>query len=368
MPSTNFGNALLAVLLFATLSPGAAVAQQPDPLALLRGVQQSRVGLHGKLRVSAVLREFPIEVEIDFNRDRRRFVQRQSVFTISGADADEKRRKLELLKNDHAAGVRAGLGTQVIASIRSAFNGEQLADFTEQTGAYIRVRERGDLSYCFDPRVLGISRSNSQRDTLDDALGIGLPTTATLVGRERVAGHDTWHVHLTHRGRVVEDLWIENAEGFRVYRYEYAVLADGSLIKTVVASDYGPGPELPPLPVLVKTEEANGGTVNRTETLTVTKSDYSFEPDPSVFGLAGLDMPPATLVIDDRISRVVGYWNGVDLSETAEQALQATAVNLRAEVEPPRRRWVLPAAVVAGVALVAAALYARRRVQTRPGG
>ena len=87
-----------------------------------------------------------------------------------------------------------------------------------------------------------------------------------------------------------------------------------------------------------------------------------------MFGLAGLDMPPATLVIDDRISRVVGYWNGVDLSETAEQALQATAVNVRAEVEPPRRRWVLPAAVVAGVALAAAALYARRRVQTRPGG
>lgn len=341
--------------------------QQPDPVALLRGVQQARAKLAGRLHLSILIRMArdkvpgdPMEYDVEFDRDRRRFIIKQTILLVTPPNEEEKRRRIEAL-NDNKAAAAAGLGKMTPVEVRAVFDGTQLVDYSDQYGAaYIRVPERGLHVHCFDVRILGLCAEHFVYETLDRSLGLAGKGTAALVGREEVGGRSVWHVKVVYPG-FEKHYWIEDSDGFRVHRSELKSPSDGSEGHTVVLSEYGNGPDRPLLPVRVSQEEKYKGKFRGAVTTTVTNVDYRFKPDPAVFEFAGLDLAPGTEVSDDRVHRLAGYWDGTGLSESREEALAKGAKHVAAQVKPPGFSWVTPTLVAAAAVLLVAAVIGYRR-------
>lgn len=375
-------SSVVLVAVCAVLSSTMRVHAQPDPVALLRGVQAARQPLHGRLNVSAVKRqvkpqpqEGTRELVIDFDQHRFRFLQHQMVLVASGGDARENQLKVNMLGGNLDAAANAGIGKKEERHIRTAYDGNQLADFCESKGAYIQRPERGLSQFDFDPRVFGITRLHTINYHLDHCLGLVKDRVASLVGQEVIEGRPVWHVKVSvPQADVDYHFWIEDSKGFRVHRYEYRYPSDGSKTFLVAISEYGNEKERPLLPkrVLVN-EKGNGGAVEEEIEFRVTSADYSVTPDPNVFTLKGLDIPPGTMVIDERISRVAGYWTGEGLSDSYTEA-KATGEKIAAKEEDVRRensyrRWLqigVGVLLVLVVAVIAYKRFAARRPTQPP--
>ncbi|MBX9622661.1 MAG: hypothetical protein K2X82_02495 [Gemmataceae bacterium] len=367
---TSLHRTALGVLL-AVLAPACVRAEpDPDPVALLRGVRQAREGVHGAFRMTSTLTQTrggktesspePVQYEVRFDRDKRKFTQRQITLMINPPNQEEKSRRLAALNNDVRAAAAAGVGELVHIVQRSVHDGSQLVDYADEAGqAAIRNDTKGAPYLCFDVRTLGVCRYPSVYGTLDQALGLTPDYVVSLIGREEVAGRPAWHVQAVHRSGSVRHYWVEPIDGFRVPKFAYLDPADGSSTRCEVVSEYDGAA----LPSRVVTRETWGGAKSEA-VYTISGLDLGVEPDAAEFGLAGLDLPPGTRVTDERISRVAGYWNGSGLSESSREALTLAAADIANPPAERRRVWrntVLAAAAV--VIVVGAVVVYRRRAR-----
>jgi hypothetical protein len=229
---------------------------KPDPIALLRGVENARDAiLSGRLEMS-VIETRPAVPKRGEDRARliavfagsnRRFdqYQRNLIIDGSGPDGGESNiRRLRALGEDREAFVRAGLGRWRDTHTRSAFDGTQLLQYSEEVGAYVKEPSKATADYVFDPSILGVSVWYDVNTTVPNYLAFRDAKSITLVGREDIAGHHVWQVQVLDKFGQDKHFWFENAPDFPVYM--------SSLVrkysKTTVISDFegdNPGPQLP---------------------------------------------------------------------------------------------------------------------------
>ena len=69
------------------------------------------------------------------------------------------------------------------------------------------------------------------------------------------------------------------------------------------------------------------GNLSYTSRLLRAKASYNVPVEQTNFTLAGLGMPVSTEVSDDRIHRMIGYWNGVGLSEGLPKTNELSSAN-----------------------------------------
>jgi hypothetical protein len=358
----RLATSFITFVLGAAVIETAALAQQPtEAKALLRGLEQSRKNLHGKLRLRVETETLlpkrekgVVEVSVEFDREMWRFIQ-VARRVVSPADkAAARDRVIESHGGDPRAAERAGLGKVVDVRTISLFDGSQLMQYSDTMGGYIIVHQNGSAYLCFDVRLLGLARSHSPNYNLSECLGLGTSDrNASVVGPEQVDGYPVWHVMVSSsRAEVDYHFWISDTDGFRVHRYEYRHPRDGSSIHLVSKMEYANGGEHV-LPTRVILEElSQRGKKKQRQIITVFDPDYEVRPDPSIFGFKGLEMPPGTMVIDERVHRVAGYFNGTDLSADPGDALSQSAQMAAAEVNPFRLGWWFYTVVAVVVLLV----------------
>jgi peroxiredoxin len=190
-----------------------------------------------------------------------------------------------------------------------------LVDYWEEDGnpfqANVQDPARGSASYIFDPRCLGISLSQPVGDTIDSCLAYNHAGSVGLAGEESVDGTPAWHVQVRRDSMDDRDFWLEKSRPTRVLKYA----SSGS---TVVEKYDDANPE-DPLPIEITESllhRMNGGGKDfLAKHITRGKTQFNIPVDPASWTLAGLGMKIGTPVVDERLMRRIGYWNGTGLSE-----------------------------------------------------
>ena len=152
----------------------------------------------------------------------------------------------------------------------------------------------------FDIRILGLASIPFHDNTLDDYLWVDADLSIDPEQVE-VNGIKTWHLSATRASGSRREYWIEEP-GFRIHR---SSIGDYSIESRYTLAEF-------PIPTHVKVTRPNGRFHREYELNDV---EFNVKIPRERFELAGVGIPVNTPVHDYRISRRVGYWTGVDLSD-----------------------------------------------------
>jgi len=356
----------LSIVLFWSMLAKYAAAEEPDPLALLRGVEESRRALQtGKLEITVrrwldrPLREDTVFLICEFDGYKRTFHQRErevKVVTKGPLSGETGYKKFAELNYDRDAFVKLGGGTWEEFQTSSAWDGANFSQFGEHFGsASIKKHDHGSVEYMFDPRLLGLVRS---RIFFEDTFVLAFPhlqgAKPILDGKEEIDGVLTWRVSINAYGQNDEFFryWIE-PQSFRVYRFEY----DSGGAVTRYESSF-PKKGIYPSQVIERryTPEKK---LRSSDEMTVTRAEFNIRVAPTVGELGSLNIPVGREVVDERIGRRIGYWDGEKLVDSLPTALDAAAQRKAERDNQKRWRW-LALSVSGVVALIAAVVLIRR--------
>jgi hypothetical protein len=359
---------LFSILIILNSSLGNAPAEEPDPIVLLQGVEESRRAVgSGKMELSWSSRQFippspqgsPSRLMVEFKGDRYTFSAFMRLVVTNSANSDEGARlnaKLQEMQ-DYDAFVRAGYGRWEDKNIRSASDAMNLCQYGEGYMAGYRATAGGTVDVLFDPRLLGIG-DVSVNDTFESRLPYRRANEIKLVGVESLAGVSTHHVSLKPHPEVEFHYWIEESKGFRLHRFEYRA----SYRTELTVSEFG---REGPIPTSVTTKSfLPDGRMSREVRIDVSHAEFNCKVDSKVGTIDSLGIPPGTAISDERIHQRIGFWDGEKLVDTYEAAIGNDRARQVAAERKRIMRWGTVAAA-AVVALVLVGLTLRQRLRHR---
>ena len=304
----------------------------PDPLALLKNVAAARERIKsGEMEFVTARHDFKYAIrtnygllKVSFDGEKRRFEQldRESTLVSMAPDAGKivDAKRIELNGDDDKL-ASLGLITLWNAHYRTIYDGQATTwYFPQNRQTDIIDPNRGNFTYCFDPRVFGLTVNGLlSYSTIEGSMMLknGKPV---LIGKEDVDGVLCWHVQ-TQIPMIVDsikkitvpwtfDFWIDAAHPTHIIK-----LNDPNR-GGVVMSKYDSRDLNDPLPVEVYSIDHYGGKTNAWEHWFYRRNTrYNVPIDAKAFTLAGLDMPNGTSVVDDRKMMRIGYWNGKALQK-----------------------------------------------------
>jgi len=295
----------------------------PDPIALLKKVAQARQKItSGEMEMEVAHYEFNrpfdgtnrIRLKAVFDGEKRRRFEsfgREYSYVLMGPDAgavtDAKQQELRL---DRDAAAQAGLLSPFESHHVVAYDGKVIMDYWEtdaQRETTLHDPENGHGSYIFDPRCLGLWTWLTPDRTIENCLRYNDAKSVTLVGREFVEGVAAWHILVKSRFDESLDYWVDVARPQRLLKQAYG--------RSTAISKFDAARPEDPIPTEVTILDFNGRPAPVTELRFLVRSARINVPvDPVSWTLAGLKMPVGTEVVDYRISRSIGYWDGTQLS------------------------------------------------------
>jgi RNA polymerase sigma factor (sigma-70 family) len=301
-------------------------AGEPNPLQLLQAVARARLRINSGLVEIRVATESlqngqretnQLRLSALFDGPNLRWEQvgREYRYTAvgEGSAAQEERMKKEGL--DRAAAVRAGLLQGFEARYVTAYDGAALLKYRETDGksadAVIDDPNKGSVEFIFDPRCLGLGTFLTVGSTVENCLGHIDAKSVQLLGKELVEGVAAWHVQVKSRHDATLDFWMDVARPTCVLKH-----ASG---RAVVVSKYENQTTRNPLPSETTTIESRNGTLYYSQRFVQVSAQFDVPVDPASWTLAGLGMKVGSAVVDVRNHRIIGYWNGADLSELPQR-------------------------------------------------
>lgn len=288
MRSTSLTLSSLAVgLLVGTLNHAAASSSAtPDPKLVLQGVESLRLQIP------------PARLKLRYTY-KNALVTNQSILDVDFAG---ERHAFSFRPQPPAKGWQA------------VFDGTKVITYGEgQRAVDLRNRDQEEGVTLFDPRTLGLSTGYNWLDDVESCIPLRWAVRAELIGRERIGDHLAWHVRLVmpFPGNIPQatapippyDYWIDSDNSFRVYRTDNNGEQSLSFYKDIGS---------PWLPTRVTTTMAKNYKLLGTEIREweIIDAKWSMTFPASRWELASLGLKPQTDVIDDRIQRRVGFWNG----------------------------------------------------------
>jgi len=322
------------LLLAASKEPQLPKEKETDPRQLLKKVAQARNQIaSGEMEFDVTRVDFghPLEgtnhtrVRVVFDGGKCRFElsTREYRGVLEGPDAGEvteaKLSELKLVRGE--AAVQVGLLRSVDQHRVASYDGVRLLGLTDISASegrnYFQTRiedpdKGGGQSHLFDPRILGLTPSPFVLYTVESCLCYARAESVTLVGTESVQGVAALHVRASYPsspGSIATDFWLDASHPSRVVKCQW----NGD----TVFSRFDPAHPEDPIPIEVTAVSFYGLERGRSEKSVQRRTTrYGIAVDPASWTLAGLNMPLGTEVVDSRVHRVLGYWNGNGLSES----------------------------------------------------
>jgi RNA polymerase sigma factor (sigma-70 family) len=311
-----------AVVASAQVQVGNAV----DPNKLLQGVIRARRRIEsGEIEFEVLSVETDMlylgtnrsRIKAVFDDQRRRFESFSRQYAYVSTDpnaADVAIAEMRARALDQETAVKAGLLKGFEAHRVTAYQGTELLSYWENDGqpfqAKIEDPAKGSMDYVFDPRCLGMVISPNIRDSVMSNLAEASGSSVQLLGTEIVEGKRTWHIRIQVASQT-SDFWIDISNPIRVVQHAW----NGS----TVVSKYSDKDPRDPLPIEAVEDFLHGtsgsGTAYTQKRFVRRNARFNVPVDPACCTLAGLGMKVGTEVVDYRISRRIGYWNGSGLSE-----------------------------------------------------
>lgn len=295
-------------------------------LALLKGVEAARMRCES----------LKAELTADFISPRR-----ESFKCL--IEIDGNRRRFERFPKEGFPGeVVIGIGNDIKSYNRGTYNDVCLYDMD------YAVKTKGEFS--FDPRVLGLSDLLATDHTVQICLGYVNARHIEVVGKEKMHGADTWRVSVVAKYLTTE-FWIEEP-AFRVHR----VLGNWPGGRFEIESKFDGADNSCPLPTLVWQVAQRRGRERSEKRFSVTSLELGIAIPDDRFTLAGMQLPLNTPVVDRRLMKRIGYWDG--------QGLSTVPVARSAQWVPATAGWHRRAILVLGgvtLALLAVVVVMWRR-------
>ncbi|NLS96042.1 MAG: M56 family metallopeptidase [Planctomycetaceae bacterium] len=196
----------------------------------------------------------------------------------------------------------------------SIFDGEQAMNYDGMGSCTIRSPSNWTTDYLFDPRTLGLTTVLRPAKDVAACLAYREAKDVRLLGSEKIAGRDAWHVRVVDKFDQQLDFWIE-MPNYRVAKSEFRL----GKIYRVALSEWSSGGVLP---TSVATKEYYSGRLLWEWTLKASKLAELAELPPGIWTLEGLDLPVGTPVVklfetpvDKVTGERIGYWDGTGLSD-----------------------------------------------------
>jgi|SRR5579885_1436133 len=296
-------------------------AGQPDPVALLQGVEAARLQtppstLKMEYTYSSQFVNNRREFTVDFDGDKRRFI------TTSGPDD------------------------------KAFFDGKQAVIYDGSTKRIeIRNLNEQHLMQFFDPRIMGLVPYYFWHYTVEDAIPYQ-KATVQMIGEEQINDHKTWHVSLVLKdpNGYRMDFWIDDR--FRVYREDENGVQTFSFYEN---KDY------PWLPSRVDGKEyGTNGVVTEERQCVILEAKANVKLPTNVWTIAGLSPPRGATVSDVRIRQRIGYWDGQKIVQTLDAALNP---ELSRPASPTVRIIVVACLVLTTIGFIFFMLKTRKRAE-----
>ena len=297
-----------------------AEIQKPDPLELLQRVA------HARHRIEFGSSEWEIAVEVRqngrketdrwrvisvFDHEKCRVEQTGTEFSYAFSSTDQESIQRRADAMSRADAVRAGLlepfeSRRVIAYDGSVLQEHRIAG-NQPPRTDIRDPRGGSGAFVINPRWLGLSSSPSPESTVEGCLAFGNTKSLECLGRELVRSTPAWHVRVRLKWDDILDIWIDATLPERVIQVKSGT--------TTVVSEFEEEKGQDPIPSRVTVLDRRPGTSLPEIRYLRTRFESGTPPKSGTFDLSGLGMAVGTEVVDDRIARRIGYWNGSGLSE-----------------------------------------------------
>lgn len=330
IPMLLMGNCLFVAAALLAAVPPHLNAQESESktfdqraMALLRGVENARL----------VVPSARIEIETE----SRRTGGRNKRSLVVWFDGDRRRFDAKMDS----------------APMKTVVKMPNMIHFDGINSCTIQQPSNQSATYCFDPRILGISPSYAVEDTVQKRIAYRNAKSVSLIGTETIAGRSTNHVHVVDAHEQEVDFWIEEVEGFPVHQYQFRT--PSSTRRVIATSRYDKNLMPPSIPFEVETESFDGkDRATGRQLIRVTKAELGIPIDPQTWELAGLNLPIGTPVADLRLKQRIGYWNGRGLSQDPP----ATAETVSPDQGRNRIGW--PAYALGSFVALAAVAFAVR--------
>ncbi len=345
----------------------AKAADTPDPVALLRGVEgvrqacrSGRVEMRLKVSYPQSPKQTPqdIRLSVAFDGPNLRFDQYQRIVIVESTatpDPTAQDRVLKSLGGDLDAFVRAGHGRFQDVHVRGTFDGTQFMEYSEDGGAIVKDLTKGSPGLILDPRILGISTWVDIGDTVSDCMRYRNAKLVTVVDRGVFDGSPCWQVRVLDSYNQDRRFWIADDGSFRVRKSSFSP----GRSRRETTSKYGKPDRVVPESAMISTFD-HAGLLKELIEISVTQAEYNKPVDPKLWSLAGLKIPLGAMLIDERIHRVVGHFDGEGLTANFTEAVK--------KGDASRRRpllWVLAVTGLVVLSVLAAALVHRRNLLRR---
>ncbi len=264
-----------------------AFATTPSPQALLRGAEAARSSHKS------------IVARFDFEQTSPKPAAKFNCLV----EVDGLKRRFETFSSaGYSGGVVLVLNDEEVHS----FARDKYADVRLSDMKYV-VNTAGDLA--FDPRILGLSDLLTADTTLKECIWYQNVKSLEVLGKEKINGVDAWRVRAKSNG-ATSDYWIEEP-GFRIHQRSI----QWGNYETIIKSEFAENDTATPFPSRVEiVRKDNNGLLERRITVNSVEVDTNIAPDR--FTLSSMNLPLNTMIVDYRIQRLAGYWDGKGISES----------------------------------------------------
>jgi hypothetical protein len=293
-----------------------AIAQAPDPVALLRGAEAARrVIQSGELEFTVEETWQPRKPEtktvfVKFDGPKRTIGVEADHFVLAGtnkAEGEANRNRFAALNYDMDKAATVGAGRKEHWRTNQAYDGAQFCNYDESrngNACYRKIDVDGQM--VFDPRTLGLVESYHTVLDLSFFFSNSQAKNTALVGKEIIGSTPTWHVRYDMSARY--HFWIEDREPFRVHKAEYEGVGNAEGFRSTIVSTFKDDGSPLPFKVAMKSSIPNG--VEMEGVLTVRTAKLNVPVNPKVGTLDSLDLPVGVDVVDAIEQKYLGVWDG----------------------------------------------------------
>jgi hypothetical protein len=285
--------------------PSVSIAA-PSALALLKGVE------HTRLQYEPIQVEFVTQYTGDADFGAR------SIRTIAVVQGNKRFLEEFPVGNDSFPGCVTILNNGEVNQFRrSNASSVNRYDFTTAI-------RRANIVY--DPRIIGLVSLPTADKTVQMCLCYKTYPDVELVGQEEVNDVNVWHVRC-NRDDAHADFWVEEPS-FRVHR----VVIDTGQMNLKVESKFD-SQSVGPFPSEVAIERFERGKQVFNRLIKISKILHGQDLSEGLFTLQSMNLPLNTDVIDYRILRRLGYWDGEKLVDDPVRISAQEHRELMAEIE-----------------------------------
>ena len=289
---------LLLVACMRSSTAAENIASKPAAVALLRGVESVRL-IEAPVRIEAIEEQIAPPPVVDLH-----YVLEVDGDKMMSNLLDVQQDKMPISDGE----VTLLDGREVHFHIRAEHSDVAVSDL-DGPGSI-----RG--GFLFDPSVLGLSDILSPKSNVKNSLRYDFAESAEVLGQVDVNGVKAWHVKFGLKDYVYE-FWVEEP-AFRIHRKD--ITWPGTHVQIDLRYD---ADNQSPFPSWIHCKRTINGQVERERIVTIKSFTIGVEFAPDHFTLKGMEIPINTPVVDYRIQRRMGYWDGEGLSEWPIQKAQS---------------------------------------------